>query len=1228
MLTKRLNLAIVTAALAFSVGNNAHATLNISDAPLFLVTPVKPALVVALDDSGSMDGEVIFPSNDGAAWWNTQEQSYIGQGFDASEGEDVDIEGTINFNWNGGANRRWKKYVYLFPNGTGGNQGRRRYGDGDSDHFAIPPLPEYAWTRSPSYNAQYFRPDSTYPPYPDTDDRTFENIDPKNAPWDPIYGGENFDVDLTETIESDENNWLFRLYYGTVVPAGTMIDPSYGTDQGGACDSFGTGGSNDWRVTTTDIKIDADNNRGYCDAGIEYFPATFWIRADDVAEMVPDDFGFIDANRLTSVSGPVPGDDDRALMFGYEIKPENFTSSGAYRKAIQSFANWFSYYRKRSMTLRGALGRAFAPFNFLRVGNFTINNRETVDMIDLENPTDKSEFLNWAYELRGTGGTPNRQAVLHMGRQFERTGANAPIIEACQRNFGMLFTDGYANTWTGSGVGNTDSGEPAPIGDAYSDTMADIAYSFYKENLRDDLEAGRVPVSPVCSEASPPLSQNCNADPHMNFFGVSMGGDGLIYNVDQDATNDPWNNPPSWIDANADRSPSAIDDMWHATLNTRGEMFSARSPDEVAGAIEAVLSTIAAQTTPVGVSANSTRLDAGSLVFQSSVNSADWSGDVRAFEPGETVADWTATEALPDAGDRNIYTWDPSINAGVPFDIGVSGDVRSRILADVPADFLGNVFPDPANIVIDYVRGSQAFEDPGPLRERQKLIGDIVNSVPVYVGQRNEGWARIDSGYNDYLDNVKSNRPETLYVGANAGMMHAFDAETGRELFAFVPASVHKNLPDLVDPDYNHEFYVDGQFAVSDAQGPSGWTSALVGTLGAGGRGVFALDIGEPDAFNPAADVLWEFTSDDDPDIGFTFGDPVISRLENGTWVAVFANGYNSDSEQAFLYVVDLFEGPDTNGDPLFKIPLGATGDNGLSGVAGFLDPETRNHLSRVYAGDLNGTIWRVDFNNSTPDVKYDDGLFTDPAGDPITATPALAAHPEGGLMVYTGTGKLIEVDDRTDTSERTFWAIRDQDFAVNSLADLGRVDVSEGPSDPGVLPQLQVEAVDGFQPGGWYMPLTIGGDTDGERVLSKPRVVFGRVILATFEAADDNCIPGGIQRLYVVDALTGDGDLNLPGSTCGGICGGVVIGAGAPIAPPVLIKRPPPPDTDVVVDFPGHSDPENPSDPPTPPGTATGDPASWCSRFGVPLATLSGTVEFTPLGSICEGRQVWRQIR
>jgi len=1225
MMNKRLYVVATTALLAFGVGQNANASLDLSQAPLFLVTPVKPALVVALDDSGSMDGEIILATNDGAAWWHTNDQSYIGRGFDAATGSNTIADGVFNFNWGGGANGTWKKTTYLFPNGVGSAQGRRNYGDNNNDHFALPPLPEYSWARSPSYNAQYFRPDSNYPPYPDTDDQTFDDINPSAAPWDPIYGAADFTVDLTSTIRSDDNGWLFRLYDGKVIPAGTSIDPDFSNDRGAACEVFP---SNDWLVTTTDTEIVGVDNDDYCPAGIEYFPATFWIKADDVAEMVPSDFGFINANRLQSVSGPVAGSNAKVMMFGYEIKPGNFISTAAYRTAMQSFANWFSYYRKRSMTLRGALGRAFAPFTFLRVGNFTINNRNTVNMIDLENPASKSDFLEWAYELRGTGGTPNRQAVLHMGEQFERTGGNAPVLEACQRNFGMLFTDGYATTWTGAGVGNADSGEPPPIGDANSNTMADIAYSFYENNIRPDLEAGRVPVPPICSEATPPLSVNCQSNPHMNFFGVSMGGDGIIYNVDEDATIDPWNNPPTWIDPNAERNPSAIDDLWHATLNTHGEMFSARSPDEVAGAIEAVLSSIAALTQPVGVSANSTRLDAGSLVFQSSINSSDWSGDVRAFEPGATVPEWTATDELPAASGRAIYTWDPSVGTGVAFDAGVSTPVRDRILADVPPDFVAGAYADPAGIVIDYVRGDQTLEKPiGPLRERTKLVGDISNSVPVFVGQRNEGWARIDADYNDYLDTDKATRTETLYVGANAGMMHAFDAETGIELFSYVPSILHSKLPDLLNPDYAHQFYVDGQLAVSDAKGPSGWTTALVGTLGAGGQGVFALDIGDPDSFNPSTDVLWEFTSDDDPDVGNTFGDPVISRLENGTWVAVFANGYNSEDEQAFLYVVDLFNGPDASGDPLFKVPLGNPGGNGLSGVADLLDPLTRGHLERVYAGDLNGTIWRVDFDGSVPNVVYDDGLFTTPAGNAITATPSLAAHPEGGLMVYAGTGKLVEVADRTDTTQRTFWAIRDVDTAVSGIGDLGEVVVTAAPSEPGVLPQLEVEAVDGFQPGGWYMPLSIGGTVNGERVLSKPRVIFGRVILSTFEANDDNCIPGGIQRLYVVDALTGSGSLQLPGSTCVG-CGAVVIGSGAPIAPPVLIKRPPPPDADVVVDFPGHPDPDDPDDPPTPPGVAAGDPSSWCSQFGVPLATLSGTVEFTPLGSICEGRQVWRQIR
>lgn len=1223
MMIERCKIALFVALLGFMAGQQARADLDISNAPLFLVTPVKPALIMALDDSGSMDGEVIFPSNDGAAWWHTGDESYIGRGADRENLGNEEREGALNFNWNGSANRTWKKFTYLFPNGEGSAQGKRNYDDGTHDHFAIAPLPQFAWTRSPVYNAQYFDPSLNYPPYPNTDSETYDNVTPTDAPWDPVIGADDFTVNLTQPIAEDDDEWTFRLYDGATIPAGTRVKE----EGGDSCDNFT---NDDWQTLAAQMVIkdnfpDGDSNDDYCDVAIEYFPATFWL---PVGTPLPDGFGFTGSPLVSFDGGPIESEPHNQIMHGYEIKPGNFSSTAAYNDAIQKFANWFTYYRKRTMSLRGAIGRAFAPFNFLRVGRFTINNRNNVDMIDLDDNSEKSDLLDWAYKLRGTGGTPNREAVDHLGSQFERTGDNAPILEACQKNFGMLFTDGYSNN-SGPSPGNTDSGEPAPIGDSFADTMADIAYKYYKNPLVGDppFEAGRVPTPPVCDGASPPLSADCQSDLHMNFFGVSMGGDGLIYQIDEDATNDPWNNPPDWFDPNAQRNPSAIDDMWHAALSTRGEMFSAKSPDEVAAAITSVLSTIAGRTLTVGFSANSTRLDLGSLLFQSTIDSTNWTGDVLAFEPGESDPEWVASDALPNHGDRKIYTWDPDADEGTDFTAaGASDAIKKRILGLDVGDTMTGPQENAVNEVINYIRGDQSQEeDDGPLRARDELIGDIVNSRPVYAGPRNEGWARVDDSYTDYIDDEKSNRTPVLYVGANDGMLHAFDAENGIELFSYVPGAVHSKLRELPDTDYEHEFYVDGQMAVGDVQlgSPTNWANILVGTLGAGGRGVYALNISDPEGFDPDSDILWELTHEDDPDIGFTFGDPIITRLDDndGTWVAVFGNGYNSDDEQAHLFVVRI-----SDGQILHKVELGDAGDNGLSGVTGWRDVVSRTHLSRVYAGDLNGTIWRVDFNDGTPSVPFDDGLFTDPREDAITGTPTLAAHPGGGIMVYYGTGQLVEADDRSDETLRRFWAVRDKNKAIknNNLNGFGRMELDTAPSEPDVPPQRTVTLADGSLEDGWYMDLFVT-DEKGERVLSKPRVIFGTVIATTFEPNDDPCLSGGTQRVYVLDALSGDGRASIGGSACEG-CGGIEVGSGAPIAPPVVIKEPQTPDPGEI-DFPGYPDPENPEDPPGPPsGGSTETREGWCSEFGIPELGAGGG--FQRLGTICEGRQVWREIR
>jgi len=1030
-------------------------------------------------------------------------------------------------------------------------------------------------------------------------------------------------VDLTGTIAQDDNNWTFRLYDGTTIPSGFRVKE----EGGDSCDNFT---SSDWHTLTAPVPIrdnfpDGNSNDDYCDVAIEYFPATFWLPA---GHPLPDGFGFVGAPLIGS--GPIETEPFTQIMHGYEIKPGNFISTEAYNRAIQKFANWFTYYRKRAMSLRGAIGRAFEPFNFLRVGRFTINNRSNVDMIDLDNDADKRGLFDWAYDLRGNGGTPNKDAVKHLGDQFKVTGENAPILEACQQNFGMLFTDGYSNAG-GPNVGNVDDGEPAPIGDSHDDTMADIAYSFYVNNLREDLEEGQVPTPSGCNSATPPLSVDCQDDPHMNFFGVSMGGDGLIFQIDEDATEDPWSNPPEWFDPNTQRNPSAIDDMWHAALSTRGDMFSARSPEEVARAIESVLSTIAGRTLTVGLSANSTRLDQGALLFQSTINSTNWTGDVLAFEPEETDPAWVASEALPTEGERKIFTWSADSASGVEFDSSSVGDtIRKRILGVDPGDDLDSDQRDLADLIVEYVRGDQSEEqEDGPFRARDKLIGDIANSRPVFAGPRNEGWARVDESYNDYLDNEKADRTPVLYVGANDGMLHAFDTESGEELFAYVPSSVHGKLRELTDPEYEHQFYVDGQIAVGDIQlGPSNWTTVAVGTLGAGGRGVYALDVGDPEGFDAGQDVLWELTHEDDPDLGFTFGEPLITRLEdgagNGTWVAVFANGYNSQDEQAYLYVVDLVNGPGENGEGVTKIALGDAGDNGLSGVTGLRDVASRTHLSRVYAGDLNGTMWRVDFDGTTPSVPFEDGLFTDPREDAITVTPNLAAHPGGGVMVYYGTGKLIEADDRSDVSLRRLWAVRDRDSDIsnNNLNGFAELELDEAPSEPGVPARRTVNLVSGSADDGWFVDLVVDGNNRGERVLSQARVVFGTGIFTTFEPDDNPCRSGGITRIYTFDALTGEVQSN---SNCFGC---EVPDTNAPIAPPVVVKPPSPPDPGSI-DFPGYPDPENPEDPPTPPPAAGGSTETregWCSEFGIPPLVAGGS--FQRLGTICEGRQVWRRIR
>ena len=1161
---KKLSLGLFVGLFGFTAGAPAQAELTLSQSPLFLITPVQPALVMAVDDSASMDAEVLFDTDQGVLHWNRT------NGF--TLGGEPRFDGRL-------------EYRYLFPNGDGSDDGRRL--TDDMIYFAVPPLPQFAYARSPEFNSVYFDPATEYPPWPSEGTKNFSDATPTAAEADPVRGTQTWDLtqQARDSHDITRSNWTFRFMRNMTIPPGTFVKRA----DVGSCIS-----NNDWVTPTSPFTL----NSRECNIAVDYFPATFWLKETSPA---PDGFT---GTAITGGKAP-----DGSAMVGYEIKPGNFSN---YDEMIQKFANWFQYYRKRLHLARAAMGRSFADTNFLRLGFTTINLREDVDMKDLSVQGDREEYFDWQYDLRPRFVTPNKQAVRHIGEQFEIDGDNAPILEACQLNLGLLVTDGFYTDNDESGVGNADGEAGSPLAgtvlaDSKSDTLADFAYSFYNTRFRaSDFDAGQVPVPSACSQDNPPLTLDCNKDLHMNFFAVMLGAKGDIFGRDERATEDPFNNPPPWPTSIGRADPSTVDDVWHATLNTRGEAFSADRPDELVQALSSVLGEIASRIEPVGVSATSTRLDEDTQFFESELDSTTWSGNLKAINANTGSVNWNAESELPGPGSRAIKT---SIN-GTPrnFEVGPGG-----VTDDMRIDMFGNDSSDPAererqNMIINYLRGDQSKEEQngGTLRDREGVIGDIANSRPTFVGPVNEGWGRLDADYLDYIKPGSGDKQDLdlVLVGANAGMLHAFDSDSGGEQFAYVPSMVHENLEQLSDPDYVHRFFVDGQVGVGDIKRGADWTTVAVAGLGAGGKGVFALDL-------QSEEVLWEIDVDH-PDvgehIGHVFGKPVVTRA-GGEWVAVFGNGYNSEEGTAGLIVARM-----NGGSAEFIETDTATTDNGLSEVAVFMDPVDRLNALRAYAGDLKGNMWRFDFDGGTdPTSKFGSNpLIQADNNRAITSAPTLAALPGGGLMVFFGTGKLLETGDRTETATQfdRFYAVRDENSRFNNTSALATATMNS--EDGG---NRSIDGVEGATKG-WVLNLGIGSDQTGERVLANPQVSFGNLIFTTFEPVDDPCAPGGTRRIYLLNALNASGQFD---SECNN-CGVIEVGLGAPIDPAIVIRPPPTGD---------RFDDENPPPPFDPggelPGADTvGAVTRWCSTLLIQVAG-EGQV---PIGNICDGRQVWRQSR
>ena len=574
--------------------------------------------------------------------------------------------------------------------------------------------------------------------------------------------------------------------------------------------------------------------------------------------------------------------------------------------------------------------------------------------------------------------------------------------------------------------------------------------------------------------------------------------------------------------------------------------------------LEAVAGGIAQSGSAAAVSFSTGSLTEGSQLYQSKFNAKDWSGDLVAYQLksdgslGGKVWGAAAKLDVTKSGNRVMMTLGSQKSAavGVPFRWNTITSGQQNDLRTEPNGSRGNVSKGTARL--EYLRGDRSHEGKGfGFRTRGSALGDIWHSSAIYVGKPGQSWPDSGGGFPDGSDKYsvfasnRSARTPVVYVGANDGFLHGFLASNGKEVIAYAPSALFSNSISagyhrLSDPNFNHNnLYVDGTPTISDAffAGPNTktktWRTVLAGTLGGGGRGLFALDVTDPSTFresNAAKTVLWEFTNANDAHLGYTYSRPTITLMNNGRWALITGNGLEDTATdrtggQAQLFIIYLDGGVDgtwTYGTDYLRISTGSgstSSRNGLLSPA-VVDLDRNGTADRIYAGDLLGSLWSFDVSKST-DTKWSvshnrQALFSGSSGQSITTKPTVIRHPtvtDGSapnLMVLFGSGRFLADGDKTRSNTQSFYGVWDNNTGGLTRSNLARQTflLDDASKRARVLdPYLKVEyeKMTGRQYG-WYIDLPAKGERVVSEALVRGSIVYFNSIIPDVSV----CASGG----------------------------------------------------------------------------------------------------------------------
>ncbi len=978
--------------------------MDLADEPMLAKTKPAPAnIMIVLDDSGSMTFEILIQGQYDGRHPNSR--------FSPAD--------------------RWGFcyiFDYLGDNGYEYDDSKDRWADIDNRRYMLEEYRTYWKSQYSGVNVMYYNPAFTYSPWPNYPGQTFSNADTETPAPDPIKTGTtNLNLDATSyslVMETSTNLLVKHAHY-------------FAVDDGGEV----------WLVV-----LDGGVNRilyykvtGFDGAGLEQKVTK--VRLETNLNLVPDE---VEPQRATCA------DED------------NFCT---YAEERQNFANWFTYHRRRAYVAKYAIAQVINRLQGVRVGILGINGTILVPLKPLGVWKDnvyydqRDELLAELYAYDSDGGTPLREGLNSVGQYYKNNsitlehwddddidpvdGEDPPYASeadggACQQSFTIVMTDGFYSYSQSPAVGDADSDNNTDWDGGFydddkpytlADTLADVAMYYYENDLNTSLP----------NMVNDPVLLNPNAidtarHQHMVTFGVAFGVTGNLtptdYNNDPaspDFLKDSGGNYPTWPEGEGSptripaRSKGTIDDLFHATVNGRGNFLTARNPRELADSLLALMDNIISRlgsAAAVSINGDSlySQVSDDVIMFQASYNTNDWSGDVKAYSVDSLTGflverpEWSAADSLTAMNweSRNILTYNGS--DGAEFDPAESSIDWETVLGS-----------DYANI-INYVSGQN---DISGFRVRSSLLGDIVHSSPVFEN-------------------------DVVYVGANDGMLHAFQITaaagvvSGVEKFAYVPSFVYQNLENLTQTPLEHKYFVDLTPTIATGYELLGGDeidqTILVGGLGKGGKGYFALDITDPNSMNTDK-VLWEFPDDDTaddhaPDMGYSFSRPVVvqtnSQNADEAWVVITGNGYDSPNGKAILFILN----PQTGGVTR-KISTNEATGNGLSTPVA-VDVNYDRRVDFVYAGDLMGNMWKFDLTGNDAaqwSVAYYEDTNNQPlfqaigptgAPQPITTKPEVMFHPKQhemrshGLMVLFGTGKLMGESDFSDNNRQSVYGIWD----------------------------------------------------------------------------------------------------------------------------------------------------------------------------------------------------------